>query len=338
MQVLENISLKTFNTFGIDAAAKYFISFDSIEALREIAESDLYKNEQHNLVLGGGSNILFTKNFDGIILKNDLKGIECIEEDDEYYYVKAAAGEGWHKFVLHCLENNYAGVENLSLIPGNVGASPMQNIGAYGVEIKDVFHSLKAFHKKDKTIVEFLKKDCAFGYRESVFKNKYKDDFIILNVTYKLRKKPIFHTQYGAIEMELQAMGVHELSIQNISQAVINIRTAKLPDPAVIGNAGSFFKNPVITKEKYEILKNEFPAIVAHPFNNVVKLAAAWLIETCGWKGYRLGDAGCHKNQALVLVNYGQAKGNEIFELSQKIVESVQATFGITLEREVNIY
>lgn len=338
MKVKENISLKTFNTFGIDARAKYFISFDSLEAIREIVESDLYINEQQSLVLGGGSNILFTKNFDGIVLKNDLKGIECIKEDDENYYVKAAAGEGWHQFVLHCLEHNYAGVENLSLIPGNVGASPMQNIGAYGVEIKDVFHSLKAFHKRDKTIAEFFKNDCAFGYRESVFKNKYKNDFIILNVTYKLRKKPVFHTEYGAIEMELKNMNVQELNIQNISQAVINIRKAKLPDPAVIGNAGSFFKNPVITKTQYELLKNEFPAIVAHPFNDEVKLAAAWLIETCGWKGYRLGDAGCHENQALVLVNYGHAKGNEIFELSQKIVESVQSAFGITLEREVNIY
>lgn len=338
MQVVENISLKTFNTFGIDATAKYFISFDTIEALREIAESDFYKNEYHNLVLGGGSNILFTKNFDGIILKNDLKGIECIEEDDEYYYVKAAAGEGWHKFVLHCLENNYAGVENLSLIPGNVGASPMQNIGAYGVEIKDVFHSLQAFHKKDKTIVEFLGNDCGFGYRESVFKNKYKDDFIILNVTYKLRKNPVFHTQYGAIEMELKNMNVQDINIHNISQAVINIRKAKLPDPAVIGNAGSFFKNPVIIKSQFELLKKEFPAIIAHPFNKEVKLAGAGLIEACGWKGYRLGDAGCHEKQALVLVNYGQAKGNEIFELSQNIVESVQSAFGITLEREVNIY
>ncbi|MEO7210097.1 MAG: UDP-N-acetylmuramate dehydrogenase, partial [Chitinophagaceae bacterium] len=265
-------------------------------------------------------------------------GIECIDEDDTNYYVKAAAGAGWHQFVVHCIKHNYAGVENLSLIPGNVGASPMQNIGAYGVEIKDMFHSLKAFHKKEKTIVEFKKEDCNFGYRDSVFKNKFKDEFIILNVTYKLLKTPVFHTQYGAIETELKNMGVQELSIQNISQAVINIRSAKLPDPAVIGNAGSFFKNPVIPTAQLENLKNEYPGIVSYPFNDSMKLAAAWLIESCGWKGYRQGDAGCHEKQALVLVNYGHAKGNEIFELSQKIVDSVKMKFGVLLEREVNIY
>lgn len=338
MQVLENMSLKKYNTFGIDAKAKYFFSFDSVDVLHEIIESDLYENEKQNLILGGGSNVLFTKNFDGIVLKNELKGIECIGEDEKHYYVKAAAGEGWHKFVLHCIEHQYAGVENLSLIPGNVGASPMQNIGAYGVEIKDVFHSLQAFHKKEKTIVEFKNQDCHFGYRESVFKNKYKDEFIILNVTYKLNKQPVFHTQYGAIENELKAMGIKVLSIQYISRAVINIRQSKLPDPAVIGNAGSFFKNPVISTDQFEILKNQFPQIVAYPFNSSIKLAAAWLIESCGWKGFRKGDAGCHEKQALVLVNFGHAKGNEIFELSEKIIHSVQSKFGVSLEREVNIY
>lgn len=338
MQVQENISLKKFNTFGIDAIAKYFISFDSADALQEIVDSDLYKNERNNLILGGGSNILFTKKYDGIVLKNKLKGIKCIFEDDTNYYVRAAAGESWHQFVLHCIKNNYAGVENLSLIPGNVGASPMQNIGAYGVEIKDVFSSLLAFHKKEKTFVEFKNDDCKFGYRDSVFKNKFKDEFVILSVTYKLDKRPVFHTQYGAIETELKNMGVQELSIQNISQAIINIRSAKLPDPKVIGNAGSFFKNPVIPTSLLENLKNEYPGIVSYPFNDSMKLAAAWLIESCGWKGYRQGDAGCHGKQALVLVNYGDAKGNEIFELSQKIVDSVKMKFGIELEREVNIY
>lgn len=338
MQVLENISLKKCNTFGIDANAKYLFSFNSIDALREIAESGLYKNEKQNLVLGGGSNILFTKNFDGIVLKNELKGIECIGEDENHYYVKAAAGERWHTFVLHCINNNYAGVENLSLIPGNVGASPMQNIGAYGVEIKDVFHSLQAFHKKEKTIVEFQNRDCNFGYRESVFKNTYKDEFVILNVTYKLNKKPVFHTQYGAIEKALEAMGIQDLSIQHISEAVIHIRQSKLPDPAIIGNAGSFFKNPVISIEQFKILKNQFSNIVAYPFNNAIKLAAAWLIESCGWKGYRNGDAGCHEKQALVLVNFGHSTGSEIFELSEKIIDSVKSKFGVLLDREVNIY
>jgi UDP-N-acetylmuramate dehydrogenase len=229
-------------------------------------------------------------------------------------------------------------VENLSLIPGNVGASPMQNIGAYGVEIKDVFHELKAFHRKEKTNYTFSLKDCDFGYRESVFKRKYKDEFVIINVTYKLRKQPVFNTSYGAIEEELERMKVKELSIIAISNAVINIRSSKLPNPAEIGNAGSFFKNPEISNAQFEILKTQFPAIVGYPLpNGNVKLAAGWLIEQCGWKGYRKGDAGCHAKQALVLVNYGNANGDEIYNLSEEILQSVKEKFGVILEREVNI-
>jgi UDP-N-acetylmuramate dehydrogenase len=337
MTIQENVSLKSYNTFGIDAIAKYFASFNSLTELEEILNSKL-QTPNPKLILGGGSNILLTKNFDGIVLKNEVKGIEVIKEDDGHVYVKAGAGENWHQFVLYCVENNYAGVENLSLIPGNVGASPMQNIGAYGVEIKDVFYELEAFHKRDGVVQKFSLRDCEFGYRESVFKNKYKGQFVITSVTYRLNKKPSFNTSYGAIEQELGKTGVNELSIQAISQAVINIRTSKLPDPKEVGNAGSFFKNPIISNEQYLELKENFPGIVAFPSgNHHTKLAAGWLIEQCGWKGYRKGDAGCYPKQALVLVNYGKATGEEIFDLSEEIIESVKKTYGVILEREVNI-
>jgi UDP-N-acetylmuramate dehydrogenase len=261
-----------------------------------------------------------------------------VKENEAFYYVKAAAGEKWHQFVMHCIEHDYAGVENLSLIPGNVGASPMQNIGAYGVEIKDVFYQLEAYHLNDKKVVSFNLNDCEFGYRESVFKKKYKGQFVILNVTYKLRKNPVYNTSYGAIEQELEKMNLQELTIQNISKAVINIRRSKLPDPNEIGNAGSFFKNPEIDNKQFEELKTKFKNIIGYPVQpDKTKVAAGWLIEQCGWKGYREGDAGCHAKQALVLVNYGNATGDQVYQLSQKIVDSVQEKFGVTLEREVNI-
>jgi UDP-N-acetylmuramate dehydrogenase len=343
MKIQTNISLKKYNTFGIEAVAKYFASFDSVDALGQLLQ---YKDERANsqknqtpvLILGGGSNILFTKDFDGIVLKNELKGISLAKEDAHHVYVKAAAGENWHQFVLHCINYNWAGVENLSLIPGNIGASPMQNIGAYGVEIKDVFYSLEAFHLKEKKIITFTLNDCDFGYRESVFKKKYKNEFVITSVTFRLNKQPVFNTSYGAIEQELERMQVKELSIKAISDAVINIRSSKLPDPKVMGNAGSFFKNPEIGSKAFEILKTNFPSIVGYPLpHDKVKLAAGWLIEQCGWKGYRNGDAGCHAKQALVLVNYGNARGEEIYALSESIIESVHKKFGVLLEREVNI-
>lgn len=341
MQIQENISLKQYNTFGIDVSAKQFAVFNTVEVLSELlefAQPPTTNHQPSTLILGGGSNILFTKNFDGLVLKNELKGIEVIKEDDEFVYVKAAAGENWHQFVLRCINNNWAGVENLSLIPGNVGASPMQNIGAYGVEIKDVFHSLEAFHKNDKAIVAFNLQDCEFGYRESVFKRKCKDQFVITAVTFRLRRQPVFNTSYGAIEQELEKMGVNQLSIRAISNAVINIRSSKLPNPAEIGNAGSFFKNPEIVTEQFENLKTNYPNIVGYALpNNKTKLAAGWLIEQCGWKGYREGDAGCHAKQALVLVNYGNATGNDVYMLSEKIIASVKEKFGVVLEREVNI-
>jgi UDP-N-acetylmuramate dehydrogenase len=289
-------------------------------------------------ILGGGSNILFTKDFDGHVLKNDIRGIAKINEDDEYVYVRVGAGENWHQFVLFCIKNNWQGIENLSLIPGNVGASPMQNIGAYGVEIRELFLELNAFHVHEKSIHKFNLRDCQFGYRESVFKKNHKDQFVILDVTYRLNKTPRFNTSYGAVEKELQRMKVHDLSAAAISQAIINIRTSKLPDPAAIGNAGSFFKNPSVSKEKFAALKTEFENIIG--FENSegsIKLAAGWLIEQCGWKGFRKGDAGCYDKQALVLVNYGGATGAEIYNLSEEIRQSVIDKFGVALEREVNI-
>lgn len=335
--IRDSISLKPYNTFGIDVKAKYFASFANLMEL-EAVFNHKPQTTNHKLILGGGSNILLTKDFDGLVLKNDINGIEVLKEDDQHIYVKAGAGENWHQFVMFCVQNNYAGIENLSLIPGNVGASPMQNIGAYGVEIKDVFYELEAFHKKEKIIQKFSLNDCEFGYRESVFKNKYKEQFVITSVTYRLNKQPSFNTSYGAIRQELEKMKVKELSIRAISQAVINIRSSKLPDPKEIGNAGSFFKNPIVSNQQYQNLKKIYPTIVAFAtVNDQMKLAAGWLIEQCGWKGYRKGDAGCYPKQALVLVNYGNASGREIYDLSEEIILAVKNRFGVSLEREVNI-
>lgn len=337
MKIEQNVSLKPYNTFGIDAMAKYFSLFSNVEELNEILNSQ-FSILHSQLILGGGSNILLTKDFDGLVLKNDIKGIEVVKEDEQQIFIKAGAGENWHRFVQFCVKNNYAGIENLSLIPGNVGASPMQNIGAYGVEIKDVFFELEAFHLKEKAIQKFSLQDCGFGYRESVFKNKYKNQFVITTVTYRFNKKPSFNISYGAIRQELEKMAVTELSIQAISQAIINIRSSKLPDPKEIGNAGSFFKNPVVTNRFFEQIKQEHPQIVSFPSgNNHTKIAAGWLIEQCGWKGYRRGDVGCYQKQALVLVNYGSATGKEIFDLSEEIIQSVQKKFNVSLDREVNI-
>lgn len=337
MEILQNVLLQSYNTFGINATAKYFASFSTVEELKTLL-ANKHAGKSKPLILGGGSNMLFTKDVDGLVLKNELKGIELVKEDTHHFYVKAAAGENWHQFVMHCIRHNYAGLENLSLIPGNVGASPMQNIGAYGVEIKNVFESLEALNIKDNAIHIFSANDCAFGYRESVFKRKYKDQFVILNVLFRLNKVPVFNTAYGAIEHELEKMQVKELSIQAISQAVINIRSSKLPDPAKIGNAGSFFKNPTLPVKQFETLLKQHNNMPHYTVDeNHVKIPAAWLIEQCGWKGYRKGDAGVHVNQPLVLVNYGNANGKEIYKLSEEILQSVKHKFGVALEREVNI-
>ena len=341
MQIQENIPLKPYNTFGIDAKASHFATFKDTDELSTLTTHD---SRLKTFILGGGSNILVVEDFNGLVLKNEITGITELHEDEEYVYIKAGAGENWHRFVLFCIERNWAGVENLSLIPGNVGAAPMQNIGAYGVELQEVFWSLEAFHLKERKLVTFTGSDCEFGYRESVFKGKYKDQFVILSVIFRLRKHPVYNTSYGAVEQELEKMGVKELSIRAISDAVINIRSSKLPDPAIIGNSGSFFKNPEIPNEEFIKLKEQFPSIVGFPVaNGKTKLAAAWLIEHCGpnentsWKGYRKGDAGVHEKQALVLVNYGNARGKEIYDLSEEIFQSVKKKYGIVLEREVNI-
>jgi UDP-N-acetylmuramate dehydrogenase len=352
MQILENISLLPYNTFRMDVVAQYMAVLQTREDI-ETWTTDFGPDAEkktgpipyplhptpYPLVLGGGSNILFTRNVNGWVLKNEIRGIRVVREDNDHVYVETGAGENWHGFVLHCIEQGWGGIENLSLIPGNTGASPMQNIGAYGVEIKDVFHELEAWHMEEKRWVRFSNNDCQFRYRESIFKRAFKDQFIITSVTYRLNKTPVFHTEYGAIRQELEEMGVQDLSIRAISDAVIRIRSSKLPDPARIGNAGSFFKNPEVEAAVFEDLKKTWPGIVGYPLpGGNIKLAAGWLIEKAGWKGFRAGDAGCHERQALVLVNYGHASGSEIYTLSEQILQDVRNKFGVSLEREVNIY
>ncbi len=339
MTLLKNISLKKYNSFGIETIARDFSIFQSQDELFEIVDQYHDRILESHLILGGGSNILFTSQLlDTIVLKNELKGIQIIKEDDDHFYVEVAAGENWHQFVLHCINNGWAGVENLSLIPGTVGASPIQNIGAYGVEVKDLIDSVEAYHIADRTIQNFTNAACAFDYRDSIFKTKWKNQFVITKVLFRLSKFPIFKTGYGAIETELKNMGITDLNIRSVSDAVIKIRSSKLPDPAIIGNAGSFFKNPSISKEQFETIKQSHPDITGYPNKDgSVKIAAGWLIEKAGWKGYREGEAGCHSLQALVLINYGHASGSEIFDLSEKIISSINQVFKIPLEREVNI-
>jgi UDP-N-acetylmuramate dehydrogenase len=337
MNFYKNISLKPYNTFGIDAPAKKLTTFHSLAELKEIFE--VTDEKEPWMVLGGGSNILLTKPFNGVVLINRIPGITLINENDSHVWIQVGAGENWHEFVLYCVSNGWGGVENLSLIPGCVGASPMQNIGAYGVELKDVFDSLEAYSIAAKKVQIFLKEDCRFGYRESVFKHELKNKYIITNVTFKLNKKPVLNTSYGAINEELKAMGAKAPGLKEISEAVIRIRQNKLPDPALTGNAGSFFKNPEIDISQYLELKHKYPEIPGYfAAMGRTKVPAGWLIEKAGWKGYRQGDAGVHPKQALVLVNYGNASGQQIYSVSEKILVSVKEKFGILLEREVNIY
>jgi UDP-N-acetylmuramate dehydrogenase len=331
----ENIDLKPYNTFGISAKTKMFARFSSLEELKSVLAQ---KQGQELLVLGGGSNILLTQDFQGLVLRNELKGMELVSDDDEFVLIKCAAGEIWHQFVLYCVANNFGGVENLSLIPGSVGASPMQNIGAYGVEIKDVFEKLEAFHIETGEIHTFSKEMCQFGYRESIFKKEKKGQYIITQVYFKLTKNPQINSSYGAIEDVLAAKGISNPSIKEISDAVIEIRSSKLPDPKLIGNAGSFFKNPVVSLETYNKIKSSYATAPSYPIDaNTVKIPAGWLIENAGWKGKTFENYGVHKNQALVLVNYGGASGKEIWDLSTAIKEDVFAKFGVDLEREVNV-
>ena len=335
MELHPSISLKKLNTFGIDAIGNVAVVTEKDDIIRIANET----GQSPTLILGGGSNLLFTKNPEGWIWKNELHGIEIADETDEFVWVKAGAGENWHRFVLHCIEKNWGGIENLSLIPGLIGASPMQNIGAYGVEIKDVFHSLEAIDLSSGQLRTFTLQECKFGYRESVFKHEQKGKFMIASVTYRLRKKNHeLKLDYGDIRKELDIQGIPNPGIADLSRAVIAIRSSKLPDPQVLGNAGSFFKNPVVSEDIEKHIREKYPELVAYPASaGMKKLAAGWLIEKAGWKGFRRGDAGVHSKQALVLVNYGKATGAEIWQLSEDIVRNVEDTFGVLLEREVNI-
>jgi UDP-N-acetylmuramate dehydrogenase len=331
-----DFSLKKYHTFATEVSAKYFMEASCIEDLKE-ALAFQKQNKLDLLVLGGGSNLLFTKDFDGLVLRITLMGKEKLKEDANYVWIKAAAGENWHHFVLYCIENQWGGVENLSLIPGTVGAAPMQNIGAYGVEIKETFEYLEALHIGSGEIHRFDNAQCKFGYRESVFKNEVKGQYIILSVVFKLRKEPILQFSYGDIQQMLAQEGL-EPTIANISKVIIDIRSRKLPNPIEIGNAGSFFKNPFVEKKHFESLKATYPLIPSYPVDeHTVKVPAGWLIEQCGWKGFKENDAGVHSKQALVLVNYGNARGQAIKDLSEKIKKSVLEKFGIVLHTEVNI-
>lgn len=332
-----NINLRPYNTFGIDAFCTYFSEIHSVDGFLELMKNELYA-AQPKLIIGGGSNLLFTKDFEGLVIKNSLKGIALVSENDHEVLIKAAAGENWHELVMYCIRYNYAGIENLSLIPGCVGASPMQNIGAYGVEIKEVFEELEAYSMSTGEKRVFKKEECEFGYRESVFKHQYKNQYLITAVTFRLKKNAVLNTTYGAINAELEAMQVNTPTIKDVSDAVIRIRQSKLPDPKVTGNAGSFFKNPEVPAAKFEELKKQFEALVAYPLaNGNYKLAAGWLIEQCGLKGFELKGAAVHSRQALVLINKDHCTGKAVYELSAYVLQKVFDTFGVTLEREVNI-
>jgi UDP-N-acetylmuramate dehydrogenase len=335
--ITKHKNLKPYNTFGIEAFCDYFVEINSIDEFQELLQHETYINNE-KLIIGGGSNLLFTKDFRGIVIKNNLKGKEIVWENEEAAIVKIGAGENWHELVMWCIEKGLCGIENLSLIPGCVGASPMQNIGAYGVEIKELFYELEAYDLRDGTLHKFNKEDCNFGYRESVFKHEHKNKFLITSVSYRLKKKASLNVSYGAIGAELQAAGITEPTTRDVSDAVIRIRKSKLPDPAETGNAGSFFKNPEISAKKHSELKNEFPEIVAYALpNGNYKLAAGWLIEQCGLKGYEHNGAAVHVKQALVLINKNNCTGKDVYELSGYVMQKVFDKFGVTLEREVNI-
>lgn len=335
MKIQENISLKPFTTFGIDKKAKFFTT---VGTLAELKSALLVAKEKHLpiFILGGGSNILLTRDIEGLVIKLEIKGIHLVKEEGDQLWVEVGAGEMWHELVLHSISQDWSGLENLSLIPGTVGASPMQNIGAYGVEIKDVFDSLQAMHRETLEMHSFDAEACQFGYRESVFKQKLKDQYVITSVTFRLSKTPTFHLEYGAIQEVLAANGVIQPTSRTISNAVIQIRQSKLPDPKELGNAGSFFKNPTIPTAQFDILKAAYPSIPGYPSTEGVKVAAGWLIEQAGWKGKRIGVVGVHAKQALVLVNYGGGTGEEIKRLSEQIQASVLEKFGIHLHPEVN--
>ncbi len=337
MEIKENHFLKPHHTFGIPAYSRFFTEVHSVEELQQALADPLLEKHPY-LILGGGSNVLFQNDYPGMVIKVSIMGREVLEVTPETVRLKVNAGEDWDQLVEYCVENNWGGLENLSLIPGNVGTSPMQNIGAYGVELKDCFQELEALEISNGKIRTFNKKECRFGYRDSFFKKEGKGKYIILSVTFNLTANHHkVNTRYGQLEEELKTMGIHKPGITHIRQAVCNVRRSKLPDPALIGNAGSFFKNPVVSFQKFRELNAAYPEMVAYPDGKDIKLAAGWLIEKAGWKGYREGDAGVHYKQALVIVNYGNASGKDLLSLANKIQKSVHEKFGVELEAEVNI-
>ncbi len=337
MHIQKDFSLKPFNTFGISEIAHQFVELRSEEELPEIGSAtQFYGNVK---VLGGGSNILLTEPVSGFVVRNCLSGISVLEENETHVWLQVKAGENWHNLVMFCVNQNLGGIENLALIPGCVGAAPMQNIGAYGVEVKNCVDTVTAWHWEEQKFISLRKEECNFGYRDSIFKRELKDKVLITSVTFRLDKIHCINTSYLGLQQRLEDMGVSEPSIKNVAEAVISIRKEKLPDPDKIGNAGSFFKNPVIAKSHLHELQQHYPTMPFFPFSeNEIKVPAGWLIEHCGWKGFREGDAGVHPKQALVLVNYANAKGSDIWNLSEKILASVQEKFGILLEREVNVW
>ena len=334
MNIEENISLKNYNTFGIDVTAKRFICIDSVYQLQE-----LLKVEKDIFLISGGSNMLLTKDIEKLVVHIDIKGVSIDQENENEVFLTVNAGENWHEFVLWCVDNNYGGLENLSLIPGNVGTCPIQNIGAYGVEVKDTITKIEALHIETGKLVQFSNEECKFGYRNSIFKNEVKGKYIITSVSFKLTKQNHnFNTSYGAIETELTSKNIAKPNLKNISDAVIAIRKSKLPDPKEIGNSGSFFKNPVITKAHFLTLQKTYPEIPSYIVSeNQVKVPAGWLIEKAGFKGKRFGDFGVHKKQALVLVNYNNATGKDIYNLAETIQKEIKSKFNINLEIEVNV-
>lgn len=338
IQIQENKNLLPYNTFGIAAQARYFCTITTEADLLELLATEVYANHRY-LILGGGSNVLFVQDFDGLVIKNELKGIREVDQDDHTITLQVMGGEIWHDLVLYCVHHQYGGIENLSLIPGTVGAAPIQNIGAYGVEIKEVINQVAGIDLLTRLPRTFTNQQCEFGYRDSTFKHAWKEKFFISSVTLTLtRNQHHFNLRYGALSETLHAVQPHEVSLQMISDAVIRIRQSKLPDPAVIGNAGSFFKNPTIAPDHFEELKKQYPNIPGYQSENQqIKVPAGWLIEQCGWKGKRMGAVGVHHQQALVIVNHGAAHGQEILDLAHRITSSVQQQFQIALIPEVNI-
>ncbi len=337
MKLFHNYSLKQLNTFQIESIASYFVEIKSMDELLELMREEVFKNNRI-LILGGGSNILFTKNFDGLVIHPTIRGIEIINEDSTWVYLKIGAGEIWEKLVEYAVKYNWGGIENLAYIPGRVGAAPIQNIGAYGVEIKSVLQSLTAVNLKSGKQKVFTKDECGFGYRTSIFKTRFRDDYFITDITLKLERTPTLKLGYVALDDYLKANNILKPKIKDIFDAVVNIRKTKLPDPEKVGNAGSFFKNPLISKDEFVHLKKKFPQIRSYPQNDgSFKLAAAWLIESCGWKGKRQDDVGVHHTQSLVLVNHGEASGTQLLSLANNIQNTVKEKFGVLLEKEVNI-